>query len=399
MIRRALFDTREEADRAATSGLERLVAWLTDRAREALPAEQRGGAGPSPVVGARLVSLEPLPVTATVAGADPHVLAVVELVDLDGRVDELTVRLRAAEVPPLPRSRGVLRVQPTKRSIARVRATVPDRVQITTFGPATIAIGDRLQDMATGKMFRVRSGASIAGAGKWPVDVAEVSSSEPGETTHGGPMTWLSPPINVMPQAAVLRMAAIWIPFGTMLVDHATDSQYMVMSSAITPSDEKLAGTSVLDIEVVRTDGPGAGAFTELEFNAAISGIGKTATLVSIVEVPVPKGRVLRNAATSSRYCTLSALVLRDDGAGFVPIEAVDDGAGSDLMGGEMLSFEAPVTGVETYAYVVEALPSETLPLALASAVVGAPLDFDAIVQHEPDGRWSTNVGTRPLGT
>jgi hypothetical protein len=202
-----------------------------------------------------------------------------------------------------------------------------------------------------------------------------------------------------MPQAAVLCMTSVAVAFGTMLVERASGSHYMVVSSGSTPSDEKLAGAAELDVDVFRTEGPGAEPFSTLELEASIAGLASKATLLSTVELKVPKGSLLRNPVTARGYKTALELVLRDDAAGIVGIEAVDADAASDLLGGELLQFEPPLTDVDANAYVTEAVPAETFPLLLAPAVIGSPLDFDAIVQRETDGRWSANVGTRPLGT
>lgn len=285
-------------------------------------------------------------------------------------------------------------------------ATFPDGATVS--GNIAMPSGLRLQDPISGKTYVTTGTQNISANGLSRLTVAEANAADLGDVSYGSVLQFVDePPVNVAVLTRVIRMASVTVGNATLLTDAAGNAYSTSGPVTLSDSADSLTGNLEATTKVIAVaptpDTASAKVGDIFTLTVAPTGVVATPACAAALGLTVPNGQAFSRAAPVATYKTTAAGTLGDTQGVTVPFVAdAGQGATADCpTTPQVVAVTSPPAGVSASATIPAggAIPSAGYPVPLGAQVIGAPPDFQTVVEAQPDGRFRVKLYTVPLGS
>jgi hypothetical protein len=400
---RSFYATYDDASAAVATGVASIQATYLAAAAAALPTDANAIATGAPTTNIKVLSVS--------AAANGMVKARVLSQAPDGRQGITQMQVAATDVPPLPKLSGFFQLaasaggaQPTVTFTGRLAKTVQFQIYVAPGG--NLPIGTQLEDPFSGKAYLTTATASLTTAGLQTVAVGEASSSVAGNVTLGSKLTFTSPVSGLSTTATVQQLVGTSGVTTALLEDPATGAQYTVANFIIDGTVVGVTGAVTDTVPIVWVTSDNASSISVgktlnvISTSPSTNAIAPTVTVAALNRTALPIGTALYwNGFPSYTFTTTESLTSDDTGSLTVPFIATFYGNPAGFGAGQNIIVSPSVNGFASIAPVTSIAQSQAYPQPLAPELVGEGLIWQGFAQLEPDGHYSANIYSAPLGS
>jgi hypothetical protein len=405
---RSFYPTFDVANAALPVGVSAIKAQYAAAAAAALPTDAAALAS-----GATTTKISVLGVRTIAAG-----LAMVKVMSQapDGRQGVTQMQVPTSAVPPLPRISGFATFPVLAPYLPQVTvvARLAKAVQIVKFSTTsgTFPAGSKLEDPYTGKAYTTDSDVTSSTSGTLSVNVTEVSSTHTGDVTFGSQLVATAPVAGFSPTVTVQQMVGTGGSATAVFTDSTTGATYgtpypfSLDGTIVAVTGDLSASTAVARTSptaVPNLQPPKSLSLTSSSVATRLLSPTSKVTAAGTASVKVDDPMFWQDFISYTFKAT-SAVSGNDSASMLVPFVATFDGAAkvlTDTFGvGSYIDFVYPhAPGLDFPGTVTSIAQSQGYPQPLAPELVGEGLTWAGFVQHEPDGRYSVNIYSSPIGT